>query len=607
MNNSMAQRLWLMLAILTILWAAVYGPGLFQPPLFDDADASHAEAGREILLRQDWVTLHENGIRYLEKAPLPYWGMAIGMELFGVSAWAARLWLHLSILLLAFLVYQFGRRFLTAKAGFWAAVALLASCGPYEFTRILIPDMLVGLWIGLSLYCFLDGWQTGKPSLLSCWGFAVAVALNLLTKGLIGIVFPCGIVFVFLLIVRDLRHLLKMKLFSSSIVFLLIAAPWHVLAAIANPAEGQAKGFLWFYFVNEHFLRYLGKRIPADFGTVPLYAFYGLLLIWLLPWSFFLPQALAQVRFRLPRVAGVRQSREAVLLLLFCWAALILLFFSFSTRQEYYLAPALAPLYLLVGVWLAHESEAPIGSAIARAGRVSSTALLVFGLVIAGVTGTLAVISHAPQPGAELADLLAKNSDVYVLSMGHFLDLTGAAMSLFHGPLIGTALAFLLGTGLNWILRRRGRVQAANVALVLMLVVFIECAHLALGVFYPVLGSKPLADSIQKEFRHGEQIVCDGEYSLESSVNFYTRTQMLILNGRINGLWFGSLYPDSPPIFLDDAQFSSLWAGAGRVYLVTGNDKRRDSLARIAPVFILAKSGGKFVLTNRPAVQQGNP
>jgi hypothetical protein len=363
---------------------------------------------------------------------------------------------------------------------------------------------------------------------------------------------------------------------------------------------GAAKGFLWFYFVNEQFLRYLGKRYPVDYGTVPLLLFYGLLFIWFLPWSSFLPQALAQVRLRLLKVAGARQSTDAVLLLLFCWAAVILLFFSFSTRQEYYLAPALPALALLLGCWLASESEAPIGSHIARAGRISATVLFVIGLIVVAITTTLAIVSRPPAPDTELADLLHKNPDVYVLSMGHFLDLTGDAMGLFRGPLLGTALAFLFGTGLNWFFRRRGKTPAANWALVAMMLLFLQCVHLSLGIFSSILGSQPLATAIQQHLQPGEQIACDGEYSLCSSVNFYTRQQMLIWNGRINGLWYGSLFPDAPQIFLDDAQFAQLWTSPRRIYLVTGNEKQQDALSRVGPVYPVAKSGGKFVLSNRP-------
>jgi 4-amino-4-deoxy-L-arabinose transferase-like glycosyltransferase len=600
MTFAASQRASTAFSILFLLWMAIFGPGLFRPSLFDDADSAHAEAAREILLRHDWVTLHENGIRYLEKAPLPYWGMAAAFRLFGFTEFSARLPLALSVLLLLFLIYQFGRKFLSAEAGFWAAVVFVTSFGPYLFTRILIPDVAVGLWIALTLYFFFSGWQQSNPSRLSCWAVAATVALNVLTKGLIGLVFPGAIIFVFLLLARDLRHLLKMRLVSSSFVFLAIAVPWHILAARYNPPQGAAKGFLWFYFVNEHFLRYIGKRYPVDYGTVPLLLFWGLLLIWFMPWSAFFPQALAQIRMRLPRVSGARQSPEAVSLLLFCWASVILLFFSFSTRQEYYLAPALPALALLIGNWLAREAQSTPGSAISRSGQVSANVLLIFGLLISATALTLVLISKSAPPGTGLADLLAKNPGAYVLSLGHFLDLTGKAMSLFRWPLIGTGAAFCLGPLLNWLLRRRGSPRLANDALVLMMILFIECTHAALGVFAPVLGSKPLAVAIQRVYQPSELIVSDGEYSLTSSINFYTGIREFILNGRINGLWYGSLFPDAPPIFLDDAQFAQLWAADKRVYLVTASEDRRAYLTKIAPVFELGHAGGKFVFSNRP-------
>ena len=597
---SVSRRVLLQILAILLLWLCIYVPGLFEPSLFDDADSAHAEAGREMLTRHDWVTLHENGIRYLEKAPLPYWAMAISFRLFGVSQVSARLGQGLGVLMLAFALLLIGRKFLSDDAGLWAAVVSVTSFGPYLFTRITIPDLLIGVWIALALYFFFDGWRSQKPSLLSCWGLAAVVAVNVLTKGLIGLVFPCAIIFVFLFFVGDLRHLLKMRLISSTLVFLLVAAPWHILAQLRNPPAGQAKGFLWFYFVNEHFLRYIGKRYPMDYGTFPLVLFWGMILVWLLPWSAFLPQALRKVRLRLMNTADRRSSPEAALLLFFLWAIVILLFFSFSTRQEYYLAPALPGLCLLLGYWLALESQAQYGADIARSGRISATVFLVVGWIIATLTGVLAIISHPPAPGVGLADLLNKNPDAYALSLGHFLDLTGSAMSLFRGPLIGTSLAFLFGAGLNWLLRRRGSRVAANWALAAMMIVFIECAHVALGVFAPVLGSKPLADAILQNLQPSDQIVCDGEYSNASSVNFYTGRQMLIFNGRINGLWYGSLFPDAPPIFLDEAQLAKLWSGPDRVYFVTGDDRRPAYLGKLGATFELARAGGKFVYTNRP-------
>ena len=103
-------------------------------------------------------------------------------------------------------------------------------------------------------------------------------ALNVLTKGLIGLVFPAGAIGLYLLLTGDLRHLLRLRLFSSALVFFAIAAPWHILAALRNPAQGQVRGFLWFYFINDTSMRFLGKRVPRGYDTVPLAALLGALL-----------------------------------------------------------------------------------------------------------------------------------------------------------------------------------------------------------------------------------------------------------------------------------------------------------------------------------------
>jgi len=130
--------------------------------------------------------------------------------------------------------------------------------------------------------------------------------------------------------------------------------------------------------------------------------------------------------------------------------------------------------------------------------------------------------------------------------------------------------------------------------------VFLQCALVSMGVFYPILGSKQFADKIQQHLQPGELIVCEGEYANASSVRYYTGQQILVLNGRVNGLWYGSLFPDSPDIFLDDTRFAQLWAGPHRVYFITHNEKRRDTLAAVAPAYELTHAGGRYVFTNRP-------
>ena len=585
------------IAVIALLWAAIYLPGMFTPALLDDADSVHAEAAREMVLRHDWVTLHVNGIRYLEKAPFIYWGVAGSYSLFGVSDWSTRLPLMLGVLALLFATYALGSQSYGERGGFYSALVLGTALGPYLFTRFLIPDTLVGLWLTLSFYFFLRTLKEETPSRLSCWGLAVACALNVLTKGLIGLVFPVAVIGLYLILTGNLRHLLRMRLFSSTLVFFAVAAPWHILAALRNPDQGAVHGFLWFYFVNEHLLRYLNKRVPRDYDTVPLMIFWGLLLLWLLPWIAFLPQALKKEPLRWRELRSGLNARQQADLLFLLWAVVILLFFSFSTRQEYYTIPALPALALLVGGWLAQESDSAAGSPARRAGRISSTGLLAAGGVAFVIGILLLRVAKAPARGVDLAELLKKNPDAYALSFGHFLDLTPQALGAFRGPLLVFVLAFLLGTGVNWIFRRSGRTRQGNLALAGMMVVMLACVHSAFVTFSPIISSQPLALAIKKDYRPGDAIVIAGEYEDGSTLNFYTGIPLRILHEPSGNLWYGRQFPDAPRVFETQDSFIELWSGPGRVFLWTDQEDPKELLG--LPRLVLARSGGKSILTNR--------
>jgi 4-amino-4-deoxy-L-arabinose transferase-like glycosyltransferase len=592
------------LGALFLLWLAVYGSAIFRPALLDDADSVHAEAAREMALGNDWVTLHANGIRYLEKAPLLYWAMAASFKMFGIHDWSARLPLALSVLALLFFVYFLGLRAFGEAAGFYAALVSGFALGPYLFTRFLIPDVLVGLWLILSLGFFLRTFDESQPSRFACWGLAASCALNVLTKGLIGLVFPLAAIGLYLLLTRRLSHLLKMRLVSSSLLFLAIAAPWHILAGLANPGQGNVRGFFWFYFVNEHFLRFLNQRVPRDYGTVPLLLFWGLLLVWLFPWSSFLPQTLASVKFSRIRESvdsPVARAKLAFLL----GAFFVVFFFSFSTRQEYYVLPALPPLALLVGSWLAEEEASPAGSRLRGWGKISSAVLAVLGL-LAGILAIALAISAPPvSPGTDIADLsnsVPPESQQYALSLGHFLDLNLRVMAMLRMPLLLFGLAFFLGSALNWHFRRRERPDLGNWSLATMTVCLLGAIHIALVTFSPLLTSKPLADAIVRVYQPGDIIEINGEYEGGSTLNYYTGQQIRILNGRSANLWYGSYFLDAPQIFDDTVSFQRLWAGPQRVFLWTELESRERALAGIdrGTVFSLARSGGKLLLSNRP-------
>ena len=569
---------------------------MFTPPLLDDVDTIHAEAAREMLLRHDWVTLYTNGLRYLEKAPLMYWSLASSYELFGISDWSTRLPLMLGFLALVLATYRLGCYAFGERGGLYSGLALVTSIGPYIFTRFLIPDVLVGLWLVISYYFFLRSLEEDPPSRLTCWGFAAACALNVLTKGLIGLVFPIATIGVYLLLTGNMRYLGKLRIVSSTVVFLVLAAPWHILAAIRNPAEGQARGFLWFYFVNEHIMRFLNKRVPPGYDTVPLVLFWALLVLWLVPWAVFLPQALREVPLRLGQMASLDRRKKANLLF-FLWALMILLFFSFSTRQEYYTIPALPGIALLAGAWLARESAADASAADRRAGRRSSLALMIGGVLSAAIGLTLLSATHPPPAGVDLADLLKKNPQDYDFSLGHVLDFTPQALGMFRGPLLGASLSLLFGTVLNWWTRRRGKPALGNSALSLMMVGLLTCVHTSFARFSPILSSHDLAVAIQKEYRPGDLIVVDGEYHQASTLNFYTHVPLRVLHEPSGNLWYGAKFPDAPHVFETPQSFAVLWSGSARVFLWTDQDDPKELLG--VSHFLLARSGGKSIFTNR--------
>lgn len=612
------------LLIIFAIWLVLYVPGLFTPALLDDADSVHAEAAREMLARHDWSTLYVNGFRYLEKAPLMYWATAVFYKFFGVSEWTARLPLTLSVLGLLLSTYWFGKRYFNERAGLYSAIVLALSFGPYIFTRILIPDVVVGWLLLVGFDFFLQGLHEKEPSRYTCWGLAVAAALNVLTKGLIGVVFPAGIIFAYLLITGNLRHLAKMRLLSSFLVFFAIAAPWHIVAGIRNPAAGQSKGFFWFYFVNEHFLRYLNKRFPKDYDTVPFALFWGMMLVWLMPWSAFIFKALAQVpvRFRawfsgvfsetglqgklrrlwsnLGDYGRSLDASQGALLLCAVWALVILVFFSFSSRQEYYTIPALPGLAIILGAWMSQEQGAPEGSAIRRAGRRIIAVVLGIAAPLFTIAMLLLWYSESVPKGTDLADILTKNPEKYALSFGHIFDLTPQAMGLFRPPLAISALALMAGTLAAWWFRRRGSVLRSNIAMALMMIVFLHCAHAGLAIFDPVLSSKSLSQAIERVYKPADIVVVNGAYEDGSTLNFYGHFQLHVINSRMNGnLYYGSLFPDSPKIFEDTQSFARLWRGPRRIFLWTEDDKV-PAVVRQTGFFQIAKGGGKLILSNQP-------
>jgi len=379
-------------ALLLTIFASVQLASLFSPPLLDDVDASHAQAAQHIVENGDWVTLKVDGIRYLEKPPLPYWIDAVFYRVFGENVFSTHLQNALALLGCAWLAWLWAGRAWSPRAGYYAALGILTSIGPFLFTRFAIPEALLSFLFLFALYSFLTGMESKRP--IRFYGMWAALALATLTKGLIAPVFFLGAALPLLLLSGQWRRWQQFRPFSGLLLYLAIAAPWHILAGFANPDQGHpvgnhptpgnVHGFWYFYFINEHVLRFLGERFPHDYNRLPFVAYWLLHLVWLFPWSLFLP-ALLVIAWKtrgswlqhLRRDAGQtvdfyldNAAREDVATyvyrlkfrvrtawLLGLFSAFTLLFFSISTNQEYYTFPAWPPLLILTAAVLADIEE----------------------------------------------------------------------------------------------------------------------------------------------------------------------------------------------------------------------------------------------------------
>jgi 4-amino-4-deoxy-L-arabinose transferase-like glycosyltransferase len=622
--------------LIVLVWLVLHIGCLFTPGLLDDVDSIYTEIAREMLLRHDYVTPYVDGIRFFDKPPLMYWLAAGSMHLFGQSDWAARLPLALLTLALLLATYALGLSLFSElthpdRAALYSALALATCIGPFLYTRFFIPDILICLWMTLAVHAFLVALDriahnsqltTRNLSLIPCLAFAAVTALNVLTKGLIGIVFPIAFVLLYLAITRQLTLLLKLHLIPSTLVFLAITAPWHILAAIRNPAIALPPGvglpaqggWAWFYLYNEHIARFLQKRIPHDYGQVPVLLFWLLAALWLFPWTAFLPAAIAQY-LRDMRQNWVPHGRSSVAatmgsspqsqttLTLLLWAGIILLFFTFSARQEYYSLPALPALALMAGGLLARADDP--GPAARSALTWHLWLLVPLCTLIAAITLFFAITAPHAEPHTDITTLLAQGGD-YNLSLSHIFDLTGRAMGLFRAPLSFVGLSMITIGPLTYLLRRRTHTYAANLTMAAAALCLLLCVHEGLVRFYPTLGSKELALAIthaQQRTPMSQQpdlLVVDGELTAGSTLLFYTHQPMHLVNGRVNGLWYGSFWPDAPNVFETDANLHQLWAGPRRIFLLTYHPTERAAdLAPFAPVHTLAAAGGKSILTNQ--------
>ena len=580
-------QLWLLI-ILLVMSASVYLFTASDRAILDDGDALYSHVAQNMAATGDWVTPYANGVRFLDKPPILYWLTAASFHVFGVTEFAVRFPAICAVVAIALLLFFMGRKVGGPFTGFVAGSAFAFCAGTFLFTLMAFPDIFFVLFLTLAVTAFYVWYCDDRNPVFPALLFYAAAAGAVLSKGLIGLVFPVAIVFLFLIWSWNpgrLRHFHPVK---GTLLFFLLAAPWHILAAVRNP------GFLWHYFVNEQFLRFLGKREPLDYESISLPIFWALALAWLFPWSAFLP-ALRHVW----RCSGIRNSASGdAIKLCTCWAFVVFVFFSVSSRIEHYSMPIFPPLAILIGAVISSE-----GTVANRAKKTTARGFTFLGLVGCAAAMILVVGSlwlafgafqDAVQPQAETTARL----HAYKYYFAPLFEMPPEIVDQLKTPLVGTLAAIALGFISAWILVRRNRRIAAVLTINLTMACFCFFTWQSLGICEGFISSKQFGQKLNELYRPGDVAILLGDFETANSVNFYAQVPLYVYNGSAALLMQGMSYPAAPQMLLSSSSFAGMWEGSNRTFLIAPEDQLVSLKLKYAwPVL---RSSGRVLVFNQP-------
>jgi 4-amino-4-deoxy-L-arabinose transferase-like glycosyltransferase len=547
--------------ILAVLFAALFACLLGSAPLVNPDEGRYAEIPREMIASGDWVTPRLDGVPYYEKPPLMYWAVAACESLLGPSEWSVRLAPALLAIAGILMAYGAGRRLYGRDAGFWSAIVLGTSLLYIAFVHLLGLDMAVSVLMSAALFCFIAGVREppGRGRRLLFWGLYASAALATLTKGLVGFLIPGAVMFLWLLLIGQWRRLRPFYLPSGIVIFLAIAAPWHVLMAQRNP------GWAHFFFIYEQFERFSDKTGHARYQ--PFYFFVLILIPGLFPWTGFLWSALRD------GLAGgwARRREHPEGWFLAIWALFILLFFSMSQSKLIpYILPICPPIAVLIGRWLA--------------------ATLARGDAFQRMKPGLRVFSF-------LCGILAAGACVAVLKPGLIRD---AASAVALRPYALVLAAVLCVGGMRALVPRGGpgSARGAVTAMTVILICLVGGLLLAMPII-DVRGTKDVAVAARAYIKPGDRV-----YHYHGFFHDFT-----YYSGSLVGL---VKYSDELELqfldpaersarFIDDAEFRSEWAGPRRVFAVARTNAVGELFADPGfHYYMLVMGRHSYLFSNQP-------
>jgi len=471
-----------LLAVLAVV-AIVVGIDNMARPLANPDEGRYSEISREMAATGDWVTPRLNGLKYFEKPPLQYWASALSFRLFGENEYTARLYIVLAgfstIALLGFL----GKRLWGWDMAIASMMAI--ACSPYFMALggIVTLDMGLTLWTTATLFAFIgaegarDRPATQLRWMLCAWA---GMALAVLSKGLVGIIFAGAAVFIVMVMRRDIKVLERLHLIPGLAIFLAIAAPWFVAVSMANDEFAQ------FFFIHEHFARFLTR---AHRRVEPWWYFLPIVAAGFLPWMFAMPAAIARA-WREEEGRDFQPLRISIL-----WAAFVVAFFSASgSKLPTYVLPAFPPLALVLGRYLQLAPERRLA--------------LWSGLTIPVALILVVVAYRVPDS--------AKDAWTRALYEGAMPWAVAAALVLLAGAIVTTLLML------------RGKRWPALAVTAFAAILLIDCGEEAYEELTPRQSGVGVAEKMKAQMKPGSRLYSVGHY--EQTVPFYLQRTLQLFD-----------------------------------------------------------------------------
>jgi hypothetical protein len=537
-------------------------------PLIDPDEGRYAEIPREMLERWDFITPTLNYVHYFEKPPLLYWLNAASMKVFGLNEFAARLPSALCGAATVLTTYIIARHLYDRRTALISALILGTSAGFVLQSRIILTDMLLTFCLTAALGSFIvaASQEKHRDSSLPWYLFYLFSALAVLAKGLIGIVFPAGIIFFYLLLGHEWKVLKRVHLFRGMLLFLAVAAPWFVAVSIQNPE------FARFFFIHEHFERFTSN---VHGRSQPIWFFIPVLAGTMLPWSFFIPGALGRA-WRNRRHEGLPG------LFLLIWSVLIFLFFSKSGSK---LVPYLLPIFPPLSIMIANRFCALLEGR----GREIKLATLLLGFVLL-LLGCAAIgYSNLQQASDTITALIPSLTAPLKQFISH-----SPAISITAGLTIG-ALFLLQGTALL-VSAGRNPVRILTVLCLASFLLEILVPHLIMGSIAQTESPRDLALKVRELARPDSRIITSGPMQ---AISWYTGRRVLV-TGDPDELAFGSKQGDQSAWFPNQEALLRMWSGQEHVLLILKKREFEGISQQLKPhARIVLESGRRVLISNR--------